>query len=106
MHRTNRIFALYAELSEVTGDEYTPRLLMACAESLEELFNGSTDGPEYDLRQGGVSLEARGSDYVMEKGGWALAGSGYWEDDDPTADWADTINMRSMFTSMESGVFL
>lgn len=106
MHRNNRIFALFTELSEVAGDEYTPRLLMACAESLEELFNGSVEGPEYDLRKGGVSLEDRGSDFVMKKGCWSLAGNGYWEDDDPTADWADTINMKSMFTSIESEAFL
>lgn len=106
MHRTNRIFALYAELSEVTGDEYTPRLLMACAESLEELVNGSPEAPEYSLRQGGLSLEARGLDRMLEEGSWALAGSGYWEDDDPTADCADTINIRSMFASIESGAFL
>lgn len=106
MYRNHRILALYAEFREVTGEEYTPRLLMACAESLEELFNGSTDGPEYDLRQGGVSLEARGSDFVMKEGGWALAGTGYWEEDDPTADCADTINIRSMFASIESGAFL
>jgi hypothetical protein len=43
---------------------------------------------------------------MLEEGSWALAGSGYWEDDDPTADWADTINTRSMFASIESGAFL
>jgi len=106
MYRNNRILALYAELREATGEEYSPRLLMACAESLEELLNGSPETPEYSLRQGGLSLEARGLDCVLEEGGWALAGSGYWEDDDPTADCADTINTRSMFASIESGAFL
>lgn len=106
MYRNNRIFALYAELREATGEEYTPRLLMACAESLDEMMNGSPEGPEYSLRQGGLSLEARGMDCVLEKGSWALAGSGYWEDDDPTADCADTIDTRSMFASIESGAFL
>jgi hypothetical protein len=106
MYRNNRILALYAELREVTGEEYTPRLLMACAESLEEMMNGSPEAPEYSLRQGGLSLEARGLDRVLEEGSWALAGSGYWEEDDPTADCADTINIRSMFASIESGAFL
>jgi len=106
MYRSNRILALYAELREVTGEEYTPRLLMACAESLEELVNGSPEAPEYSLRKGGLSLEARGVDRVLEEGSWALAGSGYWEDDDPTADCADTISTRSMFASIESGAFL
>ena len=106
MYRNNRILALYAELREVTGEEYTPRLLMACAESLEELVNGSPEAPEYSLRQGGLSLEARGLDRMLEEGSWALAGSGYWEDGDPTADCADTINTRSMFASIESGAFL
>ena len=106
MYRNNRILALYAELREVTGEEYTPRLLMACAESLEEMMNGSPEAPEYSLRQGGLSQEARGLDRVLEEGSWALAGSGYWEEDDPTADCADTINIRSMFASIESGAFL
>jgi hypothetical protein len=106
MNRNNRIFALYAELREVTGEGYTPRLLMACAESLDELVNGSPEAPEYSLRQGGLSLEARGLDYVLEEGSWELAGSGFWEDDDPTADCADIINTRSMFASIERGVFL
>jgi len=106
MYRNNRILALYAELREVTGEEHTPRLLMACAESLEELVNGSPDAPEFSLRQGGLSMEARGLDRMLEEGSWALAGSGYWEDDDPTADCADTINTRSMFASIESGAFL
>ncbi len=106
MYRNKRILALYAELRETTGEEYTPRLLMACAESLDELMNGSPKGSEYSLREGGLSLEARGMDCVLEEGSWALAGSGYWEDDDPTADCADTINTRSMFASIESGAFL
>jgi hypothetical protein len=106
MYRNNRILALYAELREATGEEYTPRLLMACAESLDELMNGSSESPEYSLRQGGLSLEARGLDCMLEERSWALAGSGYWEDDDPTADCADTINTRSMFASIESGSFL
>ena len=106
MYRNNRILALYTELREVTGEEHTPRLLMACAESLEELVNGSPEAPEYSLRQGGLSLEARGLDRMLEEGSWTLAGSGYWEDDDPTADCADTINTRSMFASIESGAFL
>lgn len=106
MYRSSRILALYAELREVTGEEYTPRLVMACAESLEELVNGSPEAPEYSLRQGGLSLEARGLDRMLEEASWALAGSGYWEDDDPTADCADTINTRSIFASIESGAFL
>ncbi len=106
MYRNNRILALYAELREVTGEEYTPRLLMACAESLEELVNGSPEAPEYSLRQGGLSLEARGLDRMLEEGSWALAGSGYWEDDDPTAACAETLKTRSMFASIESGAFL
>jgi hypothetical protein len=105
MQRNRRILAVYAELREFTGEEYTPRLLMACAESLEELVNGSAEAPEYSLRQGGLSLEARGVDRVFKEGGWALAGSGYWEDDDPTADCADTINLRSMFSSIECEAF-
>lgn len=106
MHRNKRILALYAELSEEVGKEFTPRLLMACAESLDELVNGTPAAPEYSHRQGGLSLEARGLDRMLEEGSWALAGSGYWEDDDPTADCADTINTRSMFASIESGAFL
>jgi hypothetical protein len=106
MHRNNRIFALYAQLREAVGEGYTPRVLMACAESLEELVNGSVEAPEFSLRLGGLSLEARGLDHMLEEGGWALAGSGYWEDDDPTADCADTINTRTMFASIEEGTFI
>ena len=106
INRNKRILAMYAELREVTGESYTPRLLMACAESLDELVNGSPEAPEYSLRQGGMSLEARGLDYALEEGSWELAGSGFWEDDDPTADCADIINTRSMFASIERGVFL
>jgi hypothetical protein len=106
MRRNKRVLTLYAELSDYLGEEFTPRVLMACAESLEELVNGSSDAPEYSLRQGGLSLEARGLDCVLGAEGWALNGSGFWEDDDPTADCADTINTRSMFASIERGAFL
>ncbi len=106
MHRNKRVLALYAELSEGVGEEFTPRVLMACAESLEELVNGSPEAPKYSQRQGGLAREARGLDRMLEEGNWALAGSGYWEDDDPTADYADTINTRLMLASIESGVFL
>jgi hypothetical protein len=106
MYRSNRILALYAELREVRGEEFTPRVLMACAESLEDLANGSAEAPEYSLRVGGLSLEARGLDCMLEEASWSLAGSGYWENDDPTADCADVINTRSMFASIERGVSL
>jgi len=106
MYRSNRIIALYAELHESMGEEFTPRVLMACAESLEELVNGSPDGPEYSLREGGLSLEARGLDRMLEERSWALAGTGYWENDDPTADCADTIDTQSMFASIERGALL
>lgn len=106
MNRIKRVLALYAEIREVVGEEYSPRLVMACAESLEELANGSPAPAEYSLNQGGFSIEARGLDCVLEEANWLLAGSGYWEDDDPTADCADTINTRSIFASIESGAFL
>ena len=106
MYRNNRILALYAQLRESAGDEFTPRVLMACAESLEDLVNGSADAPEYTLRQGGLSLEARGVDCVFEERCWALAGNGHWEYDDPTADCADNIDTRSVFASIERGALL
>jgi hypothetical protein len=43
---------------------------------------------------------------MLEEASWSLAGSGYWENDDPTADCADVINTRSMFESIERGVSL
>ena len=105
MYRSKRILALYAELSDGVGDEFTPRVLMACAESLDELVNGAAEAPKYSLRQGGLSLEARGVDHVLNEASWALAANGPWEDD-PSADGADTINTRSMFASIERGLFL
>ena len=106
MYRNKRILALYAELRDLVGDEFTPRIVMACAESLEELVNGAVDEPEFSLRQGGLSLEARGVDCVLGEACWELTGNGDWEDDDPTADCADFINTRSIFSSIERGVYL
>jgi hypothetical protein len=106
MRRDKRVLALYAELSCGAGDEFAPRVLLACAESLDELVNGSPEAPKHSLRRGGLPLEARGADFVLRERSWALAASGCWEDDDPTADCADTINTRSMFASIESGAFL
>jgi hypothetical protein len=104
MNRIKRVLSLYAEIREVVGDRYPPVLVMNCAESLDKLANGSTDAPEYSLRTGGLSLEARGLDCVFDQGGWALAGSGHWDSDDSTADCADYINTRSIFASIERGV--
>jgi hypothetical protein len=103
MIRSKRVLALYAELSGGVGDEFTPRVLMACAETLDELVNGSANMPEYSLRQGGLSLEACGVDRVLHDASWALAANGLWEDD-PSADCADTIHTRSMFASIERGL--
>lgn len=105
MNRSKRVLALYAELSEEVGEEFTPRVLMACAESLDELVNGAANAPEYSLRQGGLSLAARGVDRVLTEASWALAANGPWEDD-PSADRADAFNSRSMFASIERGFFL
>ena len=101
MYRSNRILALYAELSGLVGTEHTPRVLMACA----ELFNGAANEPQFDLRQGGLSIEARGVDHVLDEACWALPIARDW-DDDPTADCADNINMRSMFASLEREAFV
>ena len=106
MHRDQRIIAMYAELSEMTGESYSPRLLMTCAKLLEELVHGSHEEPKFSLNEGGLTFEARGLDVVLEKRSWELADSGYWEDDDPTADYADAICMRSIYESIEVGAFL
>lgn len=105
MNHSKRVLALYAELTEGLGEEFTPRVLMACAESLDELVNGAANEPMYSLRQGGWSLEARGTDSVLREASWALAANDPWEDD-PSSDAADTINSRSMFASIERGHFL
>ena len=105
MNHSKRVLALYAELSEGVGEEFTPRVLMACAESLDELVNGAANEPVYSLRQGGRCLALRGVDSVLNEITWALAANSSWEDD-PSADVADTINSRSMFASIERGLFL
>jgi hypothetical protein len=105
MHRNDRILALYAELREAIGADYTPRVMMTCAESLESLVNGSASESRFELRRGGVSIEERGVDRVFEEAGWALVRGGDWEDD-PTVDYADLVDTRSMFASIERGCFL
>lgn len=105
MHRSKRIFALYAELCDFAGDEHAPRVLMACAESLEELANGSIDDPVFSDRVGGVPLTERGVDRVLNEAGWALAESDNW-DDDPSADSADLVNVREMLRYLGAHVYV
>jgi hypothetical protein len=105
MIRSEQIRSLYAELRRSTGDRHTPRVLLACAESLVELFAGSTEGPAFDLRAGGVGFDRWGIDRALADGGWRVLARECDFDIDPSEDALDVIDVRRIIAGFEQEVY-
>jgi hypothetical protein len=105
MIRSEQIRSLYAELRRSTGDRHTPRVLLACAESLVELFGGSTEAPAFELRAGGVSFDRWGIDRVIADGGWRVLARECDPDIDPCEDALDSIDVRRIIAGFEQEAY-
>jgi hypothetical protein len=105
MTRFEQIRSLYAELRRATGDRHSPRVLLACAESLAELFTGAVDAPEFSLHAGGVSFDRWGVDRVFADGGWRLLARDCDPDIDPYEDALDAIDVRRIIAGFEQEAY-
>jgi hypothetical protein len=101
MTRSRQIFSIYAVLRRTLGDTFSPRLIMACAVSVVDLFLGSNEDPEFELRTGGVSFCRWALDRALADGGWrVLALEGYGEGE-PGEDEMDRVDVKRIISQIE-----
>jgi len=101
MRESQQIAAVYLELRRALPGDLSPRLLMACAASLTELFSGAIDEPAFELRSGFTPFGQWSLDSAFADGGWRVLAHERHTDLFPDEDELDAVDVRKVISRME-----
>lgn len=75
MTRSTQIREVFAELRNTLGDRISARDALEAAASIVDLFAiDEDDGPQFDLRYGGMPFTQWAVDVALADGGWRVLG--------------------------------
>lgn len=75
MTRSTQIREVFAELRNALGDRISARDALEAAASIVDLFTiDEDDGPQFDLRYGGMPFSQWAVDVALADGGWRVLG--------------------------------
>ncbi len=76
MTRSTQIREVFAELRHALGDRISARDALEAAASLVDLFviDEDDEGPQFDLRYGGMPFSQWALDVALADGGWRVLG--------------------------------
>lgn len=72
MNRPQQVRAVFQELREALGDQFSAGELLERAASLVDLFTVKNDASRFELRTGGVPFEEWNLNAAMADGGWRI----------------------------------
>ena len=105
MTESQQIAAVYLELRRSLQGDVSPRLVMACAASLTELFSGAIDDPAFELRSGFTPFGQWSLDSAFADGGWRVLAHERHTDRSPDEDELDAVDFRKVMSRMETEDF-